>query len=277
MWGEKMIKEFQFKAIFRHNKGACEDWLDVLNEGLAKYEVNTPPRVAMFLAQCGHESSDFRRLEENMMYSADGLRRTFPRYFGVKRMPNADDYARRPEKIANHVYDDAIRSNPLGNTKKGDGWRFRGRGLIQVTGRWNYEMLAKAFDKSGALEAVQWLETPEGSVLSALDFWKRNKLNPLADKGDVEAVTKKINGGTHGLADRVRRYRFACNALVAKEGDLFVGSFGPVVASLQKTLGITADGIFGMGTYGALLTLQETIGIKPTGSISPSEVVRMLE
>lgn len=168
--------------------------LDTLAE---KYGLSSPLRLAHFLAQTAHESGGFRLIEENLNYSADGLMKIFPKYFRDK---DPQGYHRQPEKIANVVYASRMGN---GDTASGEGYKFRGRGLIQLTGKNNYSALAKDLGVS-IDEAVAYLATPEGAVESAAWFWNKNGLNALADKDDVTAVTKKINGGTIGLDDRMK-------------------------------------------------------------------------
>lgn len=167
---------------------------------LPKYDIDTVDRVAAFLAQCGHESLDFTVLRENLNYSAKGLRATFKRYF--KDDATALKYERKPEMIANRVY-----ANRMGNGDEasGDGWKYRGRGAIQLTGKENYSNFAKSIEKP-IEETIQYLETLEGALESACWFWKRNGLNEIADKKDIVLMTKRINGGTIGLEDRRKHY-----------------------------------------------------------------------
>jgi putative chitinase len=164
---------------------------------LEKYAIDTPLRVAHFLAQTAHESGGFNHFVENLNYSAEGLKNTFAKYF---RQVNAADYARKPEKIANHVY-----ANRMGNGDEasGDGWKFRGRGLIQLTGRDNYT----AFSKESGQDAVEnpdYLATPTGAAASAAWFWQQRGINAPADADNIVKVTQLINGGTIGLDDRQR-------------------------------------------------------------------------
>jgi putative chitinase len=168
-----------------------------LNTLAEKYGLSSPLRLAHFLAQTAHESGGFRLIEENLNYSADGLMKIFPKYFKDKD-PQA--YHRQPEKIANVVYASRMGN---GDTASGEGYKFRGRGLIQLTGKNNYSALANDLGVS-IDETVAYLATPEGAVESAAWFWNKNGLNALADKDDVTAVTKKINGGTIGLEDRMK-------------------------------------------------------------------------
>lgn len=179
-------------------------WAGPLTAAMAKYEINTPRRQAHFLAQVGHESGGFTRLVENLNYSADALLRNWPTRFNAE---TAAKMARRPEAIANYVY-----GGRLGNGADGDGWKYRGRGLIQLTGKGNYRSagIALGLDLLGKPEL---LEKPDAASLSAAWFWKTNGLNELADKGDMVAVTRRVNGGTNGLDDRKARYDRAAKAL----------------------------------------------------------------
>ena len=171
-----------------------------LNEVLPRYEITTPERVAAFLAQCGHESVDFTVLQENLNYSAKGLAATWPKRFLSEEA--AQPYSRNPEKIANRVYSSRMGN---GDEASGDGWRYRGRGAIQLTGRDNYTAFAKSINKS-LDETVEYLETLPGAIESAAWFWKRNNLNVLADALDIVTSTRRINGGTIGLEDRRRHF-----------------------------------------------------------------------
>lgn len=256
-----------------------EAWCEELNKALPKYDIDTPKRIASFVSQCAHESRDFTALEENLNYSKGALERVFGRYFGEGKR-NAAEYARNPKKIANYVYQDEYRSKrgALGNTEEGDGWRFRGRGLKQLTGRNNYSRFASDYGMS-AEEAAMWLETKEGALASALWFWSTNSLNEIADTGSVEAATKRINGGDIGLADRKRRYATAMQALTGEipprapvTKTLRVGSHGDAVKQMQRKLGIAADGVFGAGTAKAVKAWQEANGLKPDGVVGPNSL-----
>ena len=176
------------------------DWYEALTKILPDYEIDTIPRTAMFLAQCGHESGDFKFLKENLNYRAETLLKVFPRYFSSLEM--AKQYAHQPEKIANRVYSNRMGN---GNEESGDGFKFCGRGLIQLTGKANYSAFAESID-TPLEEIPDYLLTFEGAVQSACWFWEMNNINPWADKGDVLQVTKIINGGTNGLQDRIDRY-----------------------------------------------------------------------
>jgi putative chitinase len=166
-----------------------------------------PKRMAAFLAQVAHESGSFNFTKEGLNYSAQSLTKTFRKYFPT--LASAQAYARKPAKIANKVY-----ANRMGNgtEESGDGYKFCGRGLIQLTGKQNYTRFAKSIGKT-LDETVAYLETPEGAVASAAWFWDVNKLNIYADKGDFVGLTRRINGGTNGLADRQHHYQIALTAL----------------------------------------------------------------
>jgi putative chitinase len=181
------------------NKNTAE-LFEVFNEVLPRYEITTIERVAAFLAQCGHESADFTVLKENLNYSAEGLAKVFPKRFPT--VAAAQPYNRNPEKIANKIYSDRMGNGPEAS---GEGYKFRGRGAIQLTGKENYTKFANSIDKS-LDEAVAYTETLAGAIESACWFWSTNKLNALADATDIVALTKRINGGTIGLEDRKHHF-----------------------------------------------------------------------
>lgn len=180
-----------------------DQWFEAIAEILPEYEITTPQRVAAFLAQCAHESGGFVFLKENLNYKAASLRRVFPKYFPDDAI--AAQYAGKGEMIANRVY-----ANRMGNgpEESGDGFRYCGRGLIQLTGKNNYTFFAGSLDIP-VEEASEYLQTFEGAVQSACFFWEQNKLNQWADAGDILTLTKRINGGTIGLEDRIKHYEHA--------------------------------------------------------------------
>jgi putative chitinase len=187
-------------------------WYDALNQLLPDYNINTPQRVAAFVAQCAHESGNFRTLKENLNYKAATLRKIFPKYFPDDA--SANHYASLPNKqeaIANKVY-----ANRMGNGDEasGDGYRYCGRGLIQLTGKENYTWFAASLQIS-VEEAAEYLQTFEGAAQSACWFWETNNLNQWADKGDILTLTKRINGGTIGLDDRIKHYNHALHVFGA--------------------------------------------------------------
>lgn len=262
-------------------------WYDAIVEIFPKYDINTPERMAGFIAQCAHESNNFKSLEENLNYSESALNRVFGRYFGTggtKR--NAKEYARNPEKIANYVYMDEFRKYKMGNVKEGDGWLFRGRGLKQLTGRENYTKFGKTVGMT-AEQAAEYVATEKGAIESACWFWKTAKLNAIADKGDIVKMTKKINGGDIGLADRTKRYNAAIEIMGGKVPaknkkksieyvTVSVGSNNDTVKAVQAKLGLTADGIFGPGTKRAVKQFQAENGLTADGVAGPSTLKAML-
>lgn len=175
------------------------EWLDLLNIYMEKYQINTKRRIACFIGQLAHESMNFTRLEENLRYRATGLRATFPLYF--PSIAIANEYALQPEKIANRVY-----ANRMGNGKEssGDGWIYRGRGLIMITGKYNVNEFAKYCEKS-LKDTIDYLGTKEGALHSACWYWELKDLNKFSDKMDIVSQTKAINGGLIGYADRLKK------------------------------------------------------------------------
>jgi putative chitinase len=186
-----------------------DHWYESLCEILPDYDINTVQRVSAFLAQCAHESGGFRAIKENLNYKAESLCKVWPRYF--PSIDVARQYAQQPEKIANRAY-----ANRMGNgtEESGDGWKFCGRGLIQLTGKDNYSRYAASTEQT-LDEASEHLTTFEGCVQSAAWFWEANNLNQFADSGDILTMTKRINGGTLGLEDRQKHYAHAIQVLQA--------------------------------------------------------------
>ena len=192
-----------------HGNPYVDHWHHAMERCLPDYDINTPPRVAMFLAQCIHESGGFKFLKENLNYRAASLMKVWPRYFPT--MEIAQQYANKQEMIANRAYGGRMGNGP---EQTGDGWKFCGRGLIQLTGRNNYQAFADSIE-TDIEEIPAYLQTFEGAVQSACWFWETNKLNTWADQGDVLTVTKRINGGTIGLADRQKHYQHALHVMGA--------------------------------------------------------------
>jgi putative chitinase len=185
-----------------------EKYVEPINTVGEYYEMfENPKRIAGFLAQVAHESGGFTAIKENLNYSAKGLMTTFKKYFPDEA--TAKQYEKKPEKIANRVYANRMKN---GDEASGDGYRFCGRGLIQLTGRDNYTKFAQALDMS-IDDTVAYLETPNGALVSAAWFWDNNKLNQYCDRDDFVTLTKRINGGTIGLEDRKHHYQIALNAL----------------------------------------------------------------
>ncbi len=204
---------FDFKkehlADIIHGNPYVDHWYHALCEILPEYDINTPERVAAFLAQCAHESGGFKFLKENLNYKAASLRKVFPKYFPTDELAHA--YEKKPEKIANRIYGNRMGNGP---EESGDGFRYCGRGLIQLTGKDNYSWFAASLEIP-VEEASEYLETFEGAVQSACWFWETNSLNQWADKGDILTLTKRINGGTIGLEDRIKHYNHALHVLGA--------------------------------------------------------------
>ena len=196
----------QLKQVIPKNQYVSY-WHHALEQLLLQYEINTPDRIAAFLAQCAHESGGFVFIKENLNYRWQSLRKVFPKYFPTDAL--AQQYEKQPQKIANRVY-----ANRMGNgpEESGDGWRFCGRGLIQVTGRDNYSWFAASLQISPE-EASEYMETFEGAAQSACWFWESNNLNQWADKRDILTLTKRINGGTIGLEDRQKHYEHCLHVL----------------------------------------------------------------
>ncbi len=290
----------QVKAILPGNKEP-EEWMDALNKILPAYKINTPLRVAGFLAQCCHESNNFKVLEENLNYSADGLNKIFPKYF-IKAGRDAAKYARQPEKIANVVYGGRMGN---GDEKSGDGYRYRGRGVIQLTGKDNYTAFGKDANVNRTPEEViEYLSTKRGALASAAWYWNSRNINDAADAGDIVRMTKLVNGGTIGLEDRKEHYKHILEILggkvhhdappapaavktapaakpaaasAPKVTTLKIGSTGDAVKALQAALGVTVDGSFGPGTSAALKEWQAKNGLTPDGVAGPKTLAALLK
>ena len=179
-------------------------FVPVLNTAMGRYQIVGAKRIAAFIAQVGHESSQLTRLVENLNYSADALRNTWPSRFDLAL---ARAFARKPEQIANIAY-----GNRMGNNEPGDGWEYRGRGLIQITGRANYMACGEALGLD-LLNQPELLEQPPHACMSAAWYWGTNGLNTLADAGKFDAITQRINGGQTGAADRQALYARALKVL----------------------------------------------------------------
>ena len=184
-----------------------DDWHEALDQLLDDYGINTPQRVAHFIAQCAHESGNFRFIRENLNYSAKGLMGTFKKYFPTEAL--ATQYQRQPERIANRVYASRMGN---GDEASGDGWRYCGRGLIQLTGKDNYTFFAGSLGIP-VEEAAEYLATFEGAAQSACFFWEQNNLNRFADANDVKGLTRAINGGQIGLEDRIKHTNHALHVM----------------------------------------------------------------
>jgi putative chitinase len=296
-----MITLEQFKKMIPTNSSA-DEWYPIAVDFFEKYDIDTTNRIAGFMAQCGHESGDFKNLEENLNYSVDNLLRVFPRYFG-KGKADPKDYTRNPEKLANYVYMDANRSKSgaLGNTQAGDGWRFRGGGIKQLTGRNNYAAFAKGVGMTTE-EAADYVRTKKGAFESACWFWKTNGIAKYADADDIVGMSKRINGGDIGLADRKARYAKAKTILAgsstaktvipaavndqitdsvtqakpSKYPTLQKRSSGDVVKKVQSKLGLTADGVYGLQTEIAVRSWQRSNKYTADGVLNDEQIRKLI-
>lgn len=191
------------------NNQQIDGWFPLISDVLPKFGITTVQRVAAFLAECAHESLDFTVLQENLNYKPETLMKVWPHYF-----PSADiaqAYGHNPEKIANRAY-----ANRMGNgpEESGDGYRYCGRGIVQITGKDNYRQCSQdLYQDDRLLDSPEWFHSPEGALWSACWFWHRNNLNPLADQDDINQISHRINGGTLGQEERAQKYNDFCNIL----------------------------------------------------------------
>ena len=206
-------------------QATAQKWVDAVAAACREFHINTPQRIAGFLSQCAHESGGFERLQENLNYSADGMAGIWPKRFAVlgpdkkpikkdgKNQPNKFALAlhRKPEMIANVVYSGRMGNGP---TESGEGWKYRGRGLKQLTGKDNHRACSSGLGVDLVSNPDMLLE-PVYAARSAAWFWASNKCNNFADSGDIEGLTKKINGGLIGIDDRKKRYASAMRSLFA--------------------------------------------------------------
>ena len=263
-----------------HGNKEWEEWYSAMCEILPLWEINTIERVAGFIAQCGHESRNFNVLTENLNYSAKALNTIFPKYF-KRAGRDANEYHRQPEKIANVIYAGRMAN---GDSASGDGWRFRGGGILQLTGRHNYTEFGEDVEMS-AEEAVDYVRTKKGALDSACWFWDENNINKHCDNMDIVKMTKRINGGTIGLEDRKKHYVHALDVLggdyeepeVEYNQTIRQGSRGPLVAEVQEKLNIEpADGIFGPGTARIVKNWQSSNGLVADGIVGPKTLGKLL-
>ena len=257
-----------------------KEWHAAITELFPQYKIDNPQRIAGFIAQCGHESAGFTVLEENLNYSEKGLMGTFPKYF-KDRSPAA--YERKPEAIANVVY-----ANRMGNgsEKSGDGWKYRGRGVIQLTGFDNYSNFGKAVGKD-VDQVIKYLSTKKGALHSACWYWNSRNINDSADAGDIVKMTKLINGGTIGLEDRKKHYEHALEILGVKgsahnpapvatpAATSAATSEEPTMAEIQAKLGLEADGVKGPKTIAAIKEFQTKHGLVADGVPGPKTLAAL--
>lgn len=202
-----LVTRDQLSDFFNTELNYIDKFVDPINRVILKYSIDSNLRLSMYMAQIAHESLNLKNLSENLNYSSSRLLEVFPKYFDAK---TAAEYARKPELIANRVY-----ANRMGNgpEESGDGYKYRGRGAIQLTGKSNYKLMRQDLAVD-TINNPDWVTTPEGAILSSGWFWNKNTLNRWADKGDVETTTRKINGGTNGLASRKKLYRKALHIFI---------------------------------------------------------------
>ena len=200
---EKVIK-----SVFPRCKIAAELAYQI-SQKAPMFGIDNPKRLASFIAQCGHESMGFTRFDENLNYSVDAIKRVFPKYF---RTVDPAPYARNPEKLANRVYASRMGN---GDEDSGDGWKYRGRGLIHITGRANYAFAATATGKPLLDDPDLMNEDVETMVVAAMTYWNANSLSKFADADDIKGQTKKINGGYNGLDERTQLYNILLRKLLA--------------------------------------------------------------
>lgn len=289
----------QLSRILPKNKEIAA-WHKALMATLPQFQINTVERVAAFLAQCAHESSDFTVMEENLNYSAERLTQVWP-----KRFPRsvANRVARDPRRIAEIAY-----GNRMGNNQPNDGYLFRGQGIIQLTGRDNFSHWGQSLNIT-AEQAVERIKTKQGAVEAAAWFWKINNLNRWVDVGDFDGLSDSINigkktasiGDAHGYADRLKRYHIYV-AILTGSGSvpstpmsdatptpgatskipivgarpLRKGARGKLVEQIQTALGIVADGVFGPKTEEAVATWQQSRGLDATGHLTRDQVIQLL-
>lgn len=203
-----ITKEQLDKAIPLARDGDIDKYYGPLVKAMDRFEINNKRRIAAFLANLAHESGSLRLVEENLNYSARRLMQVFPRHF---RGRNVWAYNYHPEMIANVVYSSRMGN---GDSRSGDGWRYRGRGFIQLTGKANYEAAGKALGVD-LVKDPDWVKTPDGAALTAAWFWHSHGLNELADADNLRGITLKINGGLNGQDERLAFYRKISRVLEA--------------------------------------------------------------
>jgi putative chitinase len=265
------LKKEHVAEMLKGNKNV-DAWYAAMVKILPKYGIDTPNRIAGFVAQCGHESLNFTVLEENLHYKAETLEKLFSKYFS-KAGRNAADYANQPEKIANVIYASRMGN---GDTASGDGYKFRGRGIIQLTGKDNYTNFGKSVNKT-IDETVAYVSTLDGALESACWYWATRKLNEACDANDITKMTKLVNGGTIGLEDRKKHYEHNLTVLDNRVTQTVKrGSQGDVVKKLQKALGLTDDGIFTISTEIALKSWQTKNGLTADGVAGPVTLKKLI-
>lgn len=267
------ITEQEFrKVVAGATEANIQKYYEPLMAAMNEFDINTPERQVMFLAHIMVESGALRLVVENLNYSVTGLRSTFGKYYRTNT--EAAAHAHQPVKIASRVY-----ANRMGNGSEAsqDGWKYRGRGLKQLTGKYNYTNCGNALGYD-LVNNPEYLETPEGAARSAAWFWDNQKLNKLADAHDIKGSTLAINGGYNGLEERTKYYNRGMEVLRATYQNpdistsipsviLREGSKGKEVERLQGLLGIRIDADFGPATKKAVVEFQKSKGLIADGVV----------
>ena len=204
------MQQQQLEKVIKSVFPRCEITSELayqISQKAPMFDIDNPKRLASFIAQCGHESMGFTRFNENLNYSVDAIKRVFPKYF---RTVDPAGYARNPEKLANRVYASRMGN---GDEDSGDGWKYRGRGLIHITGRTNYAFAATATGKPLLDDPDLMNEDVETMVVAAMTYWNANSLSKFADADDIKGQTKRINGGYNGLDERTQLYNILLRKL----------------------------------------------------------------
>lgn len=284
-----MITAAQLKSLFPKIKNE-DKWIIAMTELFPKFNITNSKRIAMFLAQCGHESGGFSVFSENLNYSANSLNIVFSKYF-KNAGRDANLYAKKPEQIANIVY-----ANRMGNDLPGDGFKYRGRGPIQITGRNNYKQLSIDTGLDCLNNPDILASDIDASLLSAIWFWNKNKLNNFADIDDVKGSTRIINGGFNGLEDRTNLWKSISSIIgntynqlpltavsdIEEKASAVVsssiqrGSSGDIVKQIQTALKLKADGQFGINTENAVKKFQKEHSLLPDGVVGPKTLEKLL-
>lgn len=281
-----VLEKSQVAEMLKGNKN-IDAWYEAMVKIFPKYGIDTPNRIAGFCAQCGHESLNFTVLEENLNYKAATLEKLFAKYFS-KAGRNAAEYEKKPEKIANVIYASRMGN---GDTASGEGYKFRGRGIIQLTGKDNYTNFGKSIGKTPD-EVVEYVKTLDGALESACWYWNSRNLNAACDANDIVKMTKLVNGGTIGLDDRKKHYehnlavlggavhisevRVSPQITDAVTQTVKRGSQGETVKKLQAALGMKADGVFGIGTEATLKSWQAKNGLVADGVAGPKTLAKLI-
>lgn len=263
----------QFKSLFPNCSNPLE-WFEAMAIVFPKSSINTLKRQCAFIAQCGHESGGWRVFTENLNYSSSALNKVFPKYF-IRVGRDANQYHRKPEMIANVVYANRMGN---GNESSGDGWKYRGRGPIQLTGKNNYASFQKSsiFQKIFGATGIDVVRNPELvsdnreiAILSAIWFWESNSLNVQSDNYDIKLMTRKINGGYNGLEDRKHHYIEIAKMMLGTQRK---GNNNHKVSVIQEIINTTSDGIFGSGTESSVKHYQRKYNLSADGIVGAKTV-----